>query len=46
MVGNSQHGLIKEKMCLINLVAFSDELTESVDVRTVVDVVHLDFCKN
>ena len=41
VIGGNQHGFIKGKSCLINLVAFYD----GADKGTAIDVIYLDSCK-
>jgi len=41
----SQHGFMKGRSCLTNLISFYDQVTHLVDYRKAVDVVYLDFNK-
>lgn len=45
MIGKSQHSFTRGKPCLTNLIAFSNEITCSVDVGRAVDIIYLDFSK-
>jgi len=41
----SQHGFMKVRSCLTNLISFSDQVTLLVDEGKAVDIVYLDFSK-
>ena len=44
-IGQTQHGFIKGRSCLTNLVEFFEEVTSAVDNGEPMDVVYLDFQK-
>ena len=45
LINPSQHGFLKEKSCLTNLLCFLEEITKWVDDGSPVDVIYLDFHK-
>lgn len=45
MIRDSQHGFVKGRSCLTNLVEFFEEVTKEVDKGKAVDVVYMDFSK-
>ena len=45
VIRDSQHGFTKRKSCLINLIAFYEDITRWINNGKAVDVVYLDFSK-
>ena len=45
LLNTSQHGFLKARSCLTNLLCFFEEITEWVDDGSPVDVIYLDFHK-
>ena len=45
LINPSQHGFLKAKSCLTNLLCFLEEITKWVDDGSPVDVIYLDFQK-
>ena len=45
LINTSQHGFLKARSCLTNLICFFEEITKWVDDGSLVDVVYLDFQK-
>ena len=46
LINTSQHGLLKARSCLTNLLCFLEEIAKWVDDGLPVDVVYLDFRKH
>ncbi|GAB0205135.1 mitochondrial enolase superfamily member 1 [Grus japonensis] len=45
VIGPSQHGFMKSRSCLTNLISFYDKVIRLVDEGKAVDIVYLDFSK-
>ena len=44
-ISERQHGFVKERSCLTNLIEFFEEVTKMIDEGRAVDVVYMDFSK-
>ena len=44
-INPSQHGFLKARSCLTNVLCFFEEITKWVDERSPVDIIYLDFQK-
>lgn len=44
VTGSSQHGFMKGKSCLTNVIAFCDKMTDLMDEGRVVGIFNLSFC--
>ena len=45
LLNSSQHGFLKAKSCLTNMLCFLEEITKWIDVGSPVDIIYLDFQK-
>ena len=45
LINHSQHGFLKARSCLTNLLCFFEEITKWVDEGSPVDIIYLDFQK-
>ena len=45
LINPSQHGFLKARSCLTNLLCFFEEITKWADEGSPVDVIYLDFQK-
>ena len=45
LFSNAQHGFIKGKSCVTQLLEFMEEITQAIDNGDEVDIIYLDFCK-
>ena len=45
LINTSQHGFLKARSCLTNVLCFFEEITKWVDDGSPVDVIYLDFQK-
>ena len=45
LIRDRQHGFIKNRSCLTNLLQFMEEVTSTLDSRKSVDIIYLDFVK-
>ena len=45
LFSNAQHGFIKGKSCVTQLLEFMEEITQAIDNGDKLDILYLDFCK-
>ena len=45
LLNPSQHGFLKARSCLTNMLCFLEEITKLIDERSPVDIIYLDFQK-
>ena len=45
LFSESQHGFLKGKSCVTQLLEYLEKITEAMDNGKYVDVIYLDFCK-
>lgn len=45
LIGSSQHGFVKGKSCLTNLLVYLEDVTKLLDEKKEVDVIYLDYAK-
>ena len=45
LFSESQHGFLKGKSCVTQLLEYLEDITEAMDNGKDVDVIYLDFCK-
>ena len=45
LLNPSQHGFLKAKSCLTNMLCFFEEITKRIDERSPEDIIYLDFQK-
>ena len=45
LLNSSQHGFLKARTCLTNMLCFLEEITKWIDVGSPVDIIYLDFQK-
>ena len=45
LLNSSQHGFLKARSCLTNMLCFFEEISKWIDVGSPVDIIYLDFQK-
>ena len=45
LLNSSQHGFLKTRSCLTNMLCFLEEITKWIDERSPADIIYLDFQK-